>query len=448
MTQNNGNLSAATEELQQAGTSMPPQETAPAPPGHVPSVVTRATLSSRPSVTQNKGVLIAGGAVVVALLVFVFIAAPPKKPKADGGKTLVGHQVTPPSESSEKSVFPVVESTKPQVKTPEGGWVAEQDIAHTASSRPPQSKTFGASVPPQSGSLGSIPPFDANQANWQAPSYQPTTTTASVRAVSEPINERDRPSLVFIQKLKEPSSAKASEQEDLILRSGPSIGLPVGTRLRARLESSASTAVKAPVIAVVEYNYEKNGEIVVPAGTKALGRIEAADRTGYLSLRFDSLLMPDGTQTDVEAVATDLKLGPLRGKVEGKHTGKNLVVRSLSGIGEVGALVVGRSGSLNQPFSEGDMLREQVSSNIGQAADQSLLGLGLSEHIVVSVFANTPIYLILDRATKQTAVPQQTSRPASTAPTNSVESLRQLLQLQRELNQSVDAITRDQSQRN
>jgi hypothetical protein len=218
------------------------------------------------------------------------------------------------------------------------------------------------------------------------------------------------------------------------------IGLPIGTRLRARLESAASTALKAPVIAVIEYNYTKDGEIVVPAGTKAFGRIEQADRSGYMSIRFDSLLMPDGSRCDIDAVATNLKLGPLRGKVEGKHTGKNVLVRSLSGIGEVGALVVGRSGSINQPFSEGDLLRERVSNNIGESADQTLLGLAVTEHVIVSIFADTPVYLVLDRNAKQAAISQPALHPGQPNPSNpnSVESLRQLLQLQRELNQSVD----------
>lgn len=75
----------------------------------------------------------------------------------------------------------------------------------------------------------------------------------------------------------------------------PGLGLPTGTRLRATLEATASTAVKTPIIAVVQYNYQKDGEIIVPAGSKALGHIEQADRSGYLSIRFDSLLMPDGS---------------------------------------------------------------------------------------------------------------------------------------------------------
>jgi hypothetical protein len=282
--------------------------------------------------------------------------------------------------------------------------------------------------------LGSIPPFDG-QGTWQAPPYQPGN--AAVEMSSEPKVEKEHPSLVFVQKPVQSSSVSSPDHP--VLSPALSIGLPIGTRLRARLEAAASTAVKAPVITVVEYNYEKDGEIIVPAGSKAFGRIEQADRTGYMSIRFDSLLLPDGSRNEIDAVATNLRLGPLRGKVEGKHTGKNVLVRSVSGIGEVGALLVGRSGSINQPFSEGDVLRERIGTNIGEAGDQTLLGLTATEHIVVSIFADTPVYLILDRSTKQAPSSEPASHTGPATAANSVESLRQLLQLQRELDQSVDA---------
>ena len=89
-------------------------------------------------------------------------------------------------------------------------------------------------------------------------------------------------------------------------------------RLRARLESAASTAVRTPVLAVIEYNYEREGEIIVPAGAKAVGYIRNGDRSGYVDVQFDSLLMPDGAVVPLEAAATDLDLRPLKGKVEGQ----------------------------------------------------------------------------------------------------------------------------------
>jgi len=90
--------------------------------------------------------------------------------------------------------------------------------------------------------------------------------------------------------------------------------------------------------------------------------------------------MPDGAAIPIQAVATDLELRPLRGKVEGNNTGKNVLVRSLSGIGAAGAVLLGR-GSLDQPLSESDLLRERVSNNIGEAADEQRSRLAVTRHI-------------------------------------------------------------------
>ena|SRR5947207_4398253 len=127
---------------------------------------------------------------------------------------------------------------------------------------------------------------------------------------------------------------------------------------------------------------------------------------------------------------------PLKGKVEGKNTGKNVLVRSLSGIGEVGAMLVGR-GNLNQPLSESDVLRERVSDNIGEAGDDQVSKIAVTQHIVVMVPADIPIYIVIEKKSKattpQTQVGLRIARPDDPP---SVEQLRQLLQLQRELNQS------------
>jgi hypothetical protein len=207
------------------------------------------------------------------------------------------------------------------------------------------------------------------------------------------------------------------------------LGLPAGTRLRARLETVATSAVRLPAIAIIEYNYERNGQILIPAGAKALGRVEQADRTGFILIRFDTLLMPDGTEVTLDAVATDLRLSPLRGKVEGKNTGKSILARSLSGVGQAGALFAGR-GSLNQPFSEQDLIRERVATNIGEESDREVTHLAIAEHIVVSVPAGTSIYVVLERRTKQPLTATTASTVPSSGPNPQNQELIQLLQKQ------------------
>src|SRR5437016_6321650 len=150
----------------------------------------------------------------------------------------------------------------------------------------------------------------------------------------------------------------------------------------------------------------------------------ALQRWVGLTLTFDSLIMPDGSSVTLEAAATDLQLRPLRGKVEGKHTGKNILVRSFAGVGEVAATLVGR-GSLNQPLSEGDLLRERVANNIGQASDQTVANLALTERIVVSVPADTEIYVILQKGAKETIQSSRSQSLPQAASQPNIEELRQ-----------------------
>jgi hypothetical protein len=277
--------------------------------------------------------------------------------------------------------------------------------------------------------LGSISPFGDK---WQAPPYEATSSAETPDMSKAECEAMVKPSLMYVRKVStgppDPESASVAARE-------LGLGLATGTRLRARLESGASTSVRAPVLAVIEYNYEQAGDIIVPAGAKAIGHIREANRSGYVDLEFDSLLMPDGTSVPIEAAATGLDLRPLKGKVEGKNTGKNLLVRSLSGIGQAGSMFLGR-GSLNQPLSESDLIRERVGSNIGETGDEEVSRLAVNQQIVVTVSAGVPVYVVLQQKPKSSQPVAQTS-PRNTQPnTSNAEQLRQLLQLQQELNQS------------
>jgi hypothetical protein len=155
-----------------------------------------------------------------------------------------------------------------------------------------------------------------------------------------------------------------------------------------------------------------------------------------MSLRFDSLLLPDGSATRLEATAVDLNFRPLRGSVQDKNTGKKIMVRSLAGLGEIAATVAGRR-SLNQPLNEGDLLRERLSGNVGQASDEEIAQLALTERPVISVSAGTHIYIVLQKPTKSPVEERPSLNPElSAAKQPIIEELRQLLQLQRELNQN------------
>jgi hypothetical protein len=405
----------------------------PLAPAAVPEFATRTKQRARQHIQQNRFVIIGAGAIVTALLIFVAVSMPhrggPEKSKNRGATSKDESTVETGSEANDKSLFPITDSGRPSTKETHQGFINERDLQRTvirsASNASQTRQANGA------GTLGSIQPF-GDQA-WQAPPYPgPRAETADVGKAEREAMEKS--SLIYVRNVSANSgSVQAREINDPAPELG--LGLATGTRLRARLESAASTAVRTPVLAVIEYNYERDGEIIIPAGAKAVGHIRNGDRSGYVEIQFDSLLMPGGAVVPIEAAATGLDLRPLKGKVEGKNTGKNVLVRSLSGIGQAGSMLVGQ-GSLNQPLSESDLMRERVSNNVGEAGDEEVSRLAITQHIVVTISADTPIYVVLEQPpkTNQSSL-QPSARSVPTSNSANVEQLRQLLQLQQELNQ-------------
>jgi hypothetical protein len=411
---------------------------APTAAGQTTSPITRTELRAKQKFQQNRFVIIGAGALAVALLLFVAVSMPRKSSSQRPKTGVAGGQAR--SQQSEslsdgRSLLPITDSGRPVAKETHDGFVDEQDVQRTATRPQVPSKTTRPSPAFQDGTLASVPPFPEP---WQAPPYKPGTEGDSQMPAPGKA-ERDvleKSSLVYVRKIPTSPGNSSPPNTGADPERVIGLGLPTGTRVRARLESAVSSAVRAPVLAVIEYNYERAGEIIIPAGAKAIGHIQQADRSGYMTIQFDSLMMPDDTSIPIQGVATDLSLRPPKGKVDGKNAGKNVLVRSLSGIGQVGSLLVGR-GSLNQPFSAGDMLRERVSNNIGQASDEQVSRLALTEHIVVTIPANTPIYVVLEKnARPRTASAGTTGDGPPLSDSANTDELRQLLQLQRELRQT------------
>ena len=403
----------------------------PLPLGPLPEAATRAKQRAKQPIQQNRFVIVAAGAVVTALLIFVAVSMPHRSaPQKTKSYSATRDEPTPESrnETDEKSLFPITDSGRPATKEAHQGFLNERDLQRTvirSGSSPSQTAQPNAAA-----TLGSIPPFGDK---WQAPPYEAGSSADAADVTKAEREAMEKPSLTYVRKISA-SAADPHAANEATPELG--LGLATGTRLRARLDSAASTAVRAPVLAVIEYNYEKGGEIVVPAGAKAVGHIREANRSGYVDLQFDSLLMPDGASVPIEAAATGLDLRPLKGKVEGKNTGKNVLVRSLSGIGQAGSLFLGQ-GSLNQPLSESDLMRERAASNIGETGDEEISRIAVNQQIVVTVSAGVPIYVVLQQTPKSNQLPAASStRGVPAASMANTDQLRQLLQLQQELNQS------------
>jgi type F conjugative transfer system protein TrbI len=427
--EDNGHATQAIEEpLEQVAGGPPPSVNSNTP--YVPQ-----KNKVQPLLKGNGRLLVLGAGIVLVLLMLAFNGISRRSSPASTTAGGAGRQTqTRPSNGGRapESMTPIMDTGRSPAQDVDGSLVNPEQIGRTATR---------LAKPNPGANLGGVRPFDNTQ-SWQPAPFQPGPQPPDL-AGAQPItavnpetraehDAMDKASLVFVRS--SPSSAASAKSAEGATVVEWGVGLAPGTRLRARLESTVSTAVRTPVVAVIEYNYEENGEIVIPAGAKAFGHLEAADASGYLGIRFDSLMMPDGSTMSLEAAATNLQLRPLRGKVEGKHTGKNILVRSFAGVGEIAATLVGR-GSLNQPLSEGDLLRERVSDNIGQASDQTVANLMITEHVVVSVPADTEIYVILQKPAKENAQSWRT-QPQQAVGQPSIEELRQLMQLQRELNQT------------
>jgi len=406
-------------------------------------IATRARLRAKQQFQQNRLVIIGAGALVVALLVFVATSILHKTaaPKTKVGTAALKEEQTQIANTLvDRSLFPITDSGSPSVKESHEGFLNERDLERSVTRRSHASSIQpGPSNAP--GTLGSIPPFGPDQPGWQAPPYQAGAAPVGIDGADLGKAEReamDKSSLVYVRTASATQTESQSRDRTSLMTPEIGLGLSTGTRLRARLESAASTAVRAPVLAVIEYTYEREGQIIVPAGAKAVGHIQEADRSGYVRVQFESLMMPDGATVPIQAVATDLDMRPLKGKVEGKNTGRNVLVRSLSGIGEAGSLLLGR-GSLNQPLSESDLMRERVSNNIGEASDEEISRMAITSRIVVTVSADTPIYVVLEQTPKVDAASGSSNSRNSQSLNANAEELRQLLQLKRELNQSSPA---------
>jgi hypothetical protein len=386
---------------------------------------------------KSKSLVVLGGAALAMFLLFLGIFSSPQKAKRTGGQAGapdLGRRTTPGQESGQSgSVTPMLNAEVSGDEVVNRGDVTPEEIGRTA--RPGRPKAPAAQQTTPQYALNKID-FDSTppqEPGYQRPPQPPSPDESPEAALR-------KPSLVFVRETETGAAGGAPMRSAVLEQSDFVTLLPPGTRLVARLESAVSTGVKEPVVAVIEYNFEREGEIVVPAGAKAIGQLRQADRTGNVDIRFDRLEMPDGTTQKMDGVAMDLAFQPLKGSVSGKKTGTKFLVRTFTGLGTVAAYLVGNGGSSGfyGPLSESALLRERVANNVGVAGDEDLNELAFNQNIVVTVPGNTRFYVVLgtgavgrDAGSRQAAGSVPAGSRVATAP--SLEELRQLMQLRQEL---------------
>ena len=243
----------------------------------------------------------------------------------------------------------------------------------------------------------------AEVSNWNAAIGDNQTTSpvmvasvAPTAVVSNPTEALRKSSFVYVRTVAGVVNAGASVVPTIQQQRRTTL-LAQGTKLVARLQHTVSSAAKTPVVAVIEYNYERNGEIIVPAGTKAYGTLSQATPQGWVTLKFDGLEYPNGEQEKINGSALSMEQGVLKGFVNGTNAGKKFLTRTLTGVGTIAAFAVGGRG-LGAQVDNSVLLRERLSSNLAMGGEQQLAMLAYQQNIVVTVPANTRFYLVLNEA--------------------------------------------------
>ena len=392
---------------------------------------------------RSRSLFLLAGAAIAVLLVFlgVFSSSNTARKSTDArraGTPDLGHRMTPGQQATEQtgSVAPLLNAQTGQPEAPVSRDVTPEDVGRTA--RPTQ-PSIGAqpksSIPPVARNAG---PYALGKIDFSDPATSQQALAASNSSLQSASADLRKPSLVFVRSVENNSTSGGTRMTTTALEENPiTLELPAGTRLVARLQSVVNSAIKTPVVAAIEYNYEKDGQIVIPAGARVLGTLQQADRSGYVAIHFDTLQLPDGTTQKIDAAAMSLTFGPLKGNVSGRKTGTGFLVRTFTGLGTVATYLVGAGGTngFNGPLSESALLRDRIATNIGIAGDQELNSLAFNQNIIVTVPGNTRFYVV---AQKSSASGEGQVRPAAIQQANNAtlptgEELRQLLQLRREL---------------
>ena len=359
-----------------------------------PRFATRTDARAAEGVSKGKLMLLGGG-LAVAVLFFVFTAIVGKSPKRPVAATQASKSQQAKQDQSalpKSSVTPLMDTPRAPAPDNTSGQLGPGDIRRTRSLDDRTTAKPFAAKPAVAGSLGSVPSFADTQQKWEDPA--PYNGTPPAEAPSSQQNALKEPSLIFVRSQAQNQTGiapKISTDDD----GAPRLDLVPGTRIQAKLETQISSAVQAPVVAQVEYTYAIGDRIVVPAGARVYGQLQQADRSGLVSVKFDEIELIDGAREKIDAVGTGLDLGPIKGNVYGKNTGKNFLVRAASGLGSVLAEVAGNNTSA--AFSEDDMLRERLAENIGTAGDSEVMNLDANSRVVVSVPADTKIYVVFTK---------------------------------------------------
>ena len=413
-------------------------------------------------------VLLVGGAVGCLLLFFaLFTTDGESSRKERKSKPSLGRPEETASTAENANRSPVPQLTVNPAQAEQSGELTETDVLGTMRNRgTPSPATGNTPVPPppqsNAGTLASInfddpaladgypsarlpppPRTDATDWNVAIREYQEKqkTTSAPVpppgQSAGSPkadIGESLRKSSMVFVRAGEPSVPIRRDGIQIVSDAKPSVFFPQGAAFVARFQQAVNSAVKTPVVAVIEYNYEDGGRLLVPAGTKVYGELAQATPPGWVTINFRELEFPNGDRQKINGSAIGMDRQMIRGDVNGKKTAIKVLTRALTGVGTIAAYAVGGR-SANGGIDSSILLRERVASNLALAGEQQMASLAYQQNIVVTVPARTQFYLVLNEPSGVRAVNAQQAEPTPTPVVSSLtdREIQELLKMRNEM---------------
>ncbi|WP_263357728.1 TrbI/VirB10 family protein [Acidicapsa ligni] len=354
---------------------------------------------TKPALDRKKMIMLGGG-LLAAVLFFVITAVIGRSPSKGAESPRVSSQDRQKDMNKPKgSLAPLMDTVRKPDAGDVDGQLTPNDIKRMRSevgANPFSTVDRSQSQPPVkpvvNASLGSVPSFADTQQKWEEPRPYGESAQPSAAQTQQQQNALKETSLVFVRSetKSQAGSSKLNSNDD----DAPLLEVSPGSRILAKLQEQVSSADPTPVVAVVEYTYALGDQVVIPAGATITGHMQQVDRYGDVGVKFDEVDYGGRTEK-IEAVGKGLDLGPIKGVVTGKDTGKSLLVRSISGIGSTLAMVLGTNTS--SAFSEDDLIRERLAENIGTAGDSEIMNMAANSKIVVSVPADTKIYVVFTK---------------------------------------------------
>ncbi len=413
-------------------------------------------------------VLLVGGTVGCLLLFFaLFTTDGESSRKERKSKPSLGRPEEAASTAENANRSPVPQLTVNPAQAEQSGELTETDVLGTMRNRgTPITATGNTPVPPaptNAGTLASInfddpaladayrrqgltpPPQRTDVTDWNVAirEYQEKQKTTSAPlpppgqiagAPRADIGDSLRKSSMVFVRAGEAAAPIRRDEIQVVSEAKPSVFFPQGAAFVARFQQAVNSAVKTPVVAVIEYNYEDGGRLLVPAGTKVYGELAQATPQGWVTINFREIEFPNGDRQKINGSAIGMDRQMIRGDVNGKKTAIKVLTRALTGVGTIAAYAVGGR-SANGGIDSSILLRERVASNLALAGEQQMASLAYQQNIVVTVPARTQFYLVLNEPSGVRAVNAQQAEPTPTPVVSSLtdREIQELLKMRNEM---------------